>query len=316
MIGNLKKLQNIYLKYLETGNIPLPRIIHLETRSRCNGTCEFCPASIISDTREDIYMTDELILKIIDELAGLGFYNRLSFYNNNEPFLDERIFEIVKIAREKLPKAYLELKSNGIILTTEKILKIFNAGIDMLYINYYSNNGENEIQNNIKEIKNDLGKIRRFKGHLEEDKYFSRIKIYLRSTNKIVGSRAGNSPNKKYNKKPLKKMCFRPFEMLTISPEGNVSVCSEDFFYTINMGNIKEQSLLEIWKSNYWNELRYKLIIGERNCTNACSKCDYLGYSYEMLMENKLYEKIFWLKAKNLTRKVLNWSINKRVELI
>ena len=76
--------------------------------------------------------------------------------------------------------------------------------------------------------------------------------------------------------------------MMTISPKGEVSVCSEDFYYTILMGNIEQQSLSEIWKSEKFNSIREKLIRGERSCTPACSKCDYRGFTYEMLAEHGL----------------------------
>ena len=58
-------------------------------------------------------MPDALIQKIVSELSELDYPNRLSFYNNNEPFLDKRIYEIIALARQALPKAFLELKSNG-----------------------------------------------------------------------------------------------------------------------------------------------------------------------------------------------------------
>jgi len=139
----------------------LPRIIHVETRTKCNAFCNFCPASVTTDKRRDTYMPNELIEKIIDELGRLDYPNRLSFYNNNEPFLDERIFQIIKSAREKMPKAYIELKSNGTVLTIEKILRIFDAGLDMLYINYFQDH--NLSRKNIQKIKEELEEIRRFK---------------------------------------------------------------------------------------------------------------------------------------------------------
>ncbi len=231
-------------------------------------------------------MPDELIESIIDELSELDYYNRLSIYNNNEPFLDNRIFDIIRSARDKLPKAYLELKSNGKILTTEKIFNIFNSGLDMLYINAYSKSGL--LDPNIQKIQDDIRKIRRFKGHLEDGKYFSRIMIIARSYDEVLGSRAGSSPNKQYEAGPLNRVCFRPYEMMTISPKGDVSVCSEDFYYSILMGNINQQRLSEIWKSNKFNGIREKLIRGERSCTAACSKCDYRGFTYEMLSEHGL----------------------------
>ena len=234
-------------------------------------------------------MPNELIDKIVDNLGEWDYSNRVSFYNNNEPFLDKRIFDIIKSTREKLPKAYLELKSNGTVINTEKILRIFNAGLDMLYINDYSKNGQ--FNKNVLKIIRDGKQLRRFMGHFENGQYFRRIIIQLRDVNAIAGTRAGSSPNNPYMGRPLQKTCFRPFEMMTINPEGNVSICSEDINQSITMGNIKQQTLFEIWTSQDWNALRGKLILGDRSCTIACSKCYYKGFTYEMLKENGLYKK-------------------------
>lgn len=304
MIGATKKIQNIYLKYLEDGIIPLPRIIHVETRSKCNGCCGFCPSSITADRRQDLYMPDELIEKIINELNELQYQNRLSFYNNNEPFLDKRIFDITKSAREKLPGAYLELKSNGLVLNTEKIHMIFNAGLDMLYINDYSNN--NQFHKNVQKIKGDLEQIRRYKGHLEKDQYFNRINISIADQNAVKGTRAGNSPNKAYKKKYIQKMCLRPFEMMTINPEGDTSVCSEDMYCTINMGNIKNQTLLEIWRSEKWDNVRKRLIKGDRSFKSTCSKCDYKGLTHEILLEHRMYKGFLSPGKKKIAIKLIN----------
>lgn len=303
MKEQLKELQGILKKGLPGRCNFLPRIIHVETRSKCNALCKFCPASVTTDKRKDLYLPDGLIEKIINELSALDYPNRLSFYNNNEPFLDERIFNIMESARKKIPKAYLELKSNGILLTIEEILKIFNAGLDMLYINYYSSAGKSEEK--IRKIKEELGKMRRFKGHLEKGQYFARVIIYERDLNQTMGTRAGSSPNKQFSGAPLQKMCLRPFEMMAINPEGKVSVCSEDFYHTIEMGNISKEGLLEIWGSEKFNKFREKLLSGERSFTDACSRCDYKGFTYEMLMEMGLYKEPFKQKIMNVVRKVI-----------
>ena len=50
-------------------------------------------------------MSEELFRKIIDDLAGMHYTNRIALYSNNEPFLDERIIDFHKYANEKLPHA-------------------------------------------------------------------------------------------------------------------------------------------------------------------------------------------------------------------
>ena len=280
----LQELRDQFITHNEQGSMPLPRIIHVETRSRCNGTCHFCPASVTTDTRGDQLMPETLVQKIVSELSELDYANRLSFYNNNEPFLDKRIYDFIALARQSLPKAYLELKSNGIGLSIESVLKIFNAGLDMLYINDYSNNKTH--RKNIEQIKNELPSIRRFGIKTANNGQHERIRIELRDVEAVLGSRAGNSPNRKEFENTYKStMCLRPCEMMTIDPKGDISVCSEDYDCSIKMGNISQKSLHDIWRSETWAAIRRKLLSGDRSCTESCSKCDYRGFSLELLSE-------------------------------
>lgn len=266
---------------------PQPRILHIETRARCNGSCGFCPASILNDSRKDASLPDALVDKILDELHEWGYRGRISLYNNNEPFLDRRIYDLVRKARERVPPSYLEIKTNGMTLDLEKVVRIFNCGLDVLYINDYVTGREH--RPNVRKLVAELGTLRRFQGHLEGDLYFTRIKIYLRGINDVLGTRAGTSPNKKFQGPPCRRFCLRPFEMMTISPQGDVSVCSEDFLYSISLGSVARQTLREIWNSSRWNELRERLIQGDRSATEACSRCDYRGYSREAILERGLH---------------------------
>ena len=126
-------------------------------------------------------------------------------------FLDKRIYKFISKARESLPKAYIELKSNGTVLSKEKILKAFNAGLDMLYINDYNDFPEHTT--NIIKLKKDLRQIRRFGENAKDNNNFHRIEIGLRDRGQILGSRGGKSPNKKdYSMNPYKQsICFRPY---------------------------------------------------------------------------------------------------------
>ena len=268
-------------------DLPLPRIIHVETRSRCNGLCNFCMANIRDDPRKDQLMSDQLIGKVIHELAHLGYSNRLSFYNNNEPFLDNRLFDIIQKARIAIPLAYLEIKTNGRGINSQKVIELFNAGLDTLYVNDYDYTNEKGHRKNISTLKNDLERTRRFSGHLDETtgKYSKRLIISKRIVGEVLGSRAGTSPNKQPPITALNQSCCRPFEMMTISPEGVVGVCSEDFLYTSDMGNVNRQMIKEIWYSKRYREYRNILIDGGRGSLSPCNKCDNPGYTTEGLYE-------------------------------
>lgn len=268
--------------------LPIPRIIHLETRSRCNSLCSFCLANARDDPRKDQLMPDTLIEKIFKDLASLNYTNRLSLYNNNEPTLDKRLPSIIESARTYLPGAYLEIKTNGKGLNCAKVLQLFNSGLDTLYINDYTEDGSQSA--NIETIRRGLSGNRRFLGHFDGANHLfsNRLIIFNRQVNQVLGSRGGTAPNKTPPNNPLQRQCFRPFEMMTISPSGDVGVCSEDLLISSKMGNLQEETIATIWNSEKYKHYRSELILGRRNNLVPCSKCDYAGYSNEALNEAKI----------------------------
>lgn len=269
----------------------LPRIIHLETRTRCSGTCSFCAASILTDTRPDILMDDQLLNKFLGELQELDYPNRLSLYNNNEPFLDKRLPSIIEKARHMLPRAYIELKSNGKGLNEAKVLDVFQRGLDILYINDYRSAKDVEEKRyspNIETLRQALHGVRRFKGHFDGQRYFERIIIELRQEDAVLGARAGTSPNRDLIDQPLQTPCLRPFEMVTINPAGDVGLCSDDVFCEVKMGNIGEEKFIDIWSSVAYDKVRDELLNGNRSCKPTCARCDNKGYTMEVFAERNI----------------------------
>jgi len=266
-----------YKNYLDQGRLPSehPWIVHLETRSLCNSKCAFCAAAANNPDRPtDALMPEALLDKIFEDLRAIGYANRLSFYNNNEPFLDKRIFDIVARARHKVPGAYLEIKSNGTTLTLDKVVRIFDAGLDALYINDYVTDGQPTAS--IEALRVQLAKTQRFRGQYTQGRYTGqRISIATRGLVDILNTRAGTAPNRTTLQAPLQVPCFRPFEMMTVNPNGIVSVCSDDVYFNAAMGNLNERSLLQIWNSERWQEMRRQLLAGNRKrYPDTCRDCD------------------------------------------
>ena len=216
-------------------------------------------------------MSNLLFEKIINNLSEIKFEGRLSLYNNSEALLDERIFEFISLARKKLPYALLEIKTNGILLNEKNFIELYNSGLDKLCINDYTPSGK--LSKRISKLKTKILSTERFRKT-------NNLEIYGRLNNEVLGSRAGNSPNKKITKNPLANQpCFRPAEMMTITPEGNVSVCSEDQYCEFNMGNLITSNVEELWYSDKWSKLRKELMHGSRATKKLCSQCDYRGFS-------------------------------------
>lgn len=230
-------------------------------------------------------MSDALLETIFDELGAIGYANRLSFYSNNEPFLDKRMFDIVTRARRKVPRAFLEIKSNGTTLTFDKVVQIFDAGLDILYVNDYVN--DDRPSPSIQALQAQLSKTQRFRGHYARGRYTGqRIVIATRAVNEVLNTRAGTAPNRTALAAPLTVPCFRPFEMMTVNPRGVVSVCSDDVYFKAAMGDLNGQSLLAVWNSERWQEMRRQPLAGRRDqYPDTCRDCDNCNAKTDLMRE-------------------------------
>ena len=59
--NKIDKLKLVYKQKNDSDSFFLPRIIHIETRTKCSGGCSFCLASYKTDPREDGSMSDEMV---------------------------------------------------------------------------------------------------------------------------------------------------------------------------------------------------------------------------------------------------------------
>ena len=160
-------------------------------------------------------MDIQLFKKIIQELSELEYSGRLGMFSNNEPFLDSRIEDLTKYAREKLPNAVIYLYTNGTVLTKKRYEAIIPYLTYMIIDNY---NDYGNMNDKIKII-NDL---------CEKNEYYkSKTKIVMRKQNEVLFSRGGNAPNKK-NSTTLDMSCILPFKQIVIRPDGKLSLCNND----------------------------------------------------------------------------------------
>lgn len=269
-------MNNAY-KAAQSGNL-LPLYVAIETINRCNGKCSFCPANVNSETRPFMKMSDETFNKILDEIEGWGDWDGVfSLYVNNEPFIDKRMCDMLHQARIRLPKASMLLFSNGSLLTPE-IMDSISKDVDMMFINNYSKTYD--LNPNIEKIYHYVK---------ENEERFQNIKIVIqkRYVNEYLTNRAGNAPNKKKALDKITLPCLMPFTDMTIYPNGQVGLCCSDVLETINMGNISDKTLKEIYNSSGFNSLREKMLVS-RTEIPICSNCDFIdsGIRLDMMKRN------------------------------
>ncbi len=265
-IGNISKKREIqrYTKrfHEKFGNFDndLFYAVQIETFNRCNGECPFCPVNKHDDTRKAVKMTDELYHKIVDELADIEYSGKCSISSNNEPLLDQNIVEKVKYAREKLPKALLYIYTNGTLMTLEKCKELAKY-LDRIYIDNYED--DLSLHDNIKPIAELCER---------DEELNQKVYICLRKVHEVLWTRGGQSPNNNQRKERTYP-CFLPFGQLIIRPDGKVSLCCSDALGKYTLGDASENSLLDIWRGEQFNEIRRK-VKEDITSIDLCRYCD------------------------------------------
>lgn len=259
----VKKQTKKWLKdHYDCGTVPMFSSIEIETINRCNGECSFCPANRNVDPRTPKKMNSQLFYKIIDELGEMRYSGRLALHSNNEPFLDSRIIDFAKYARERVPNAFIYLYTNGTLVTLEKFKEIIPF-LDRIIIDNYDDGLK--LHENVREINLYCKK------HAKLDR---KVEIHLRKIHEVLNTRGGQSPNNK-RKATLHMSCVLPYKQMIIRPDGKVSLCCNDPYGKYTLADLTKMTIREAWFSKRYKLVRENLRKG-RFKVKLCRYCDTL----------------------------------------
>ncbi|MFI3215129.1 MAG: SPASM domain-containing protein [Eubacteriales bacterium] len=275
------KSQEDYITYfLESETVPHPNVVNLETINRCNSTCEFCTANKNAEKRPYKRMEDALFYNIIDQLRDWNYKGHLTMYGNNEPWLDTRIVEFHKYAREQLPECYIFMSTNGLLLDVDKVKAIIPY-VDQLIINNYCL--DMKLHDNLKIIYDYV------KANPDEFKNVD-ILIQMRYLKEVLTNRAGSAPNKAATEKVIKETCLMPYTDMWIMPNGKLGICCCDNFEVTNLADLDEMSIADGWNSKKYQELRQAIKKGRQNY-DFCKHCDFIDAGLRMNIVNDILKK-------------------------
>ena len=101
-----------------------PTEVTIETQAVCNAKCSFCPYDTMK--RKGDRMSDALIDKIINDLKAIpeAVPFTIAPFKVNEPFLDKRFITVCEKINNELHNAKLRIFTNGSTLTDEVIDRI------------------------------------------------------------------------------------------------------------------------------------------------------------------------------------------------
>jgi len=268
----------------------------LEIVQGCNHDCFFCGVTHKKDKKYK-FMEIETLKEIVSKLPERT--KRLDFELHGEPLLNKNVLMFIEYARKEKPLLQITIISNvKMIKNIDQINDLFNAGLNNLYADLYTEKIKDNFLQIIKERSKDIKVIDIYKGDDSPWGYkgSKNKKIFL-SDETIITNRSlrksrqlnnfgGNLPYaiwSKYidahlNDFPVMRKCIEPFKSLTIDYQGNIFLCCMDLYKSLIMGNVYNDTIENIWNNELFMKIRYVLNQGRRDLVPTCYFCDRITY--------------------------------------
>ncbi len=277
-----------------------PRYLQLETVTKCNARCPFCPQNEI--VRDPARMPDEVWKKIIDDTRGWGMTYRP--FLTNEPFVDNRQVEIVRYIKENDPTAKVEFNTNGELVTEKLAIDLLEAGVDIMRFSIDGFSPETYEPSRVGlSYDKVVARVLHFLDMWDQGGYRDQIFTELRmievpeNIHEVSAYRDFWAPRcsevlitKMYQwpwtgQKPedaVLKPCLKILDEMFFYTNGNATICCWDVHERAVIGNVVEQSVEDIWLGHLASQLRSTLDDGRRDLITLCSRCNaYEDYDFD-----------------------------------
>ncbi len=309
-LNKTKKRVNL----LEEVPLQGPLSVHIEPTNVCNFKCTFCPESFDNYEIKagGLFQLKPEDYKIIeDQLATVPRLKTLNFFMMGEPLVNKNLVKYIKSASERNLSDWYMVSSNGTLLTKEKYQALCESGLDFLRISIFGSNEEIHSKNTqskikLEKVKDNVANLQKFKkennfskprtlvkmidsGALAENKEFLENFTGLGDETLLEPLTNWNDPEEDnlskrhtdnvlksdHYKKRKKKICPYPFYSMVIHSDLKVSVCCVDWEKKTLIGDLRKESLLDIWNGKKLRDMQVKHIQGKKNDIEGCKNCTY-----------------------------------------
>ena len=268
---------------------PLFNRFSLETHSKCNRACSFCPVS--SGRRDFVKPMDwALLTRIVDELARLGYDGIMSMFLLNEPLINKRFVAELQYVREKLPRCSAYVSTNGDVLAAAKdpaakLAEYYDAGATTVNLNVYDAGSEqydrywrivcDAVDRGVADYTE-----HKYRRHAHTKRMIAFSDMRVDRPGGLVTDMFYTRTSEERSRSPERKAkwCMRPFRHMVVLWDGRVPVCcavdptAEDL---VVAGDVRERSVAEVWsRSDVFRRYRYHLQQKKRDLP-SCDTCDH-----------------------------------------
>jgi MoaA/NifB/PqqE/SkfB family radical SAM enzyme len=239
-------------------------LLRVETTSKCNRSCWFCPHSELKRPKEN--MNRDLYNKIINDASEAGI-NSMDIRNFGEPLLDKDLENKIKYAKDRGFK-YVEIYTNGILLTPERYSSLCEAGITRIRTSLITDQEYNTtLLKNLADIKpkENIISIELINMPESMGNYITILRklIDLEVTKVRIVPPHNWGDWTTENVDNSGKWCHRLWSSVNVLTNGQVVLCCMDYEGIYDLGNCNDQSIKEILNSDKFKEYRQNHLSGK-----------------------------------------------------
>ncbi|MBX7065628.1 MAG: SPASM domain-containing protein [Parachlamydiales bacterium] len=275
--------------------------IHIENTNSCGYKCVMCPRD--KHTRKLGFMPLEDLSLVLERIGS--FNGHFHLHGFGEPLLDRKLPAKVKLVKEKFPEGRTQIISTlGVAHAPEYFQNIIQSGLDDLIVSFYGFtkeqyqsvhgfNGFDRAKQNLETLSRLKAKSLQIFVRVPAKKVFSSLPMaderepfmqWVRDLGLKVGEipslhNFGNGRN--YNR-PSERMCpvvdGNRKNILNITWDLNVIPCCFDYNASIPFGNLRTQSLDEIFNSPEYFQFLISHQTDELSSYPICQNCEKMDY--------------------------------------
>jgi radical SAM protein with 4Fe4S-binding SPASM domain len=292
--------------------LPTPWTIFFDFMNGCNARCSYCPTG---DTdllrkigRKNAMMSWDLFTKIVSDLQAFPRpARRINTYKDGETLLHPQYPAMVRYLKAAGVTEQIWTKTNGIPLKPELNKELVTCGLDMIGISVQHVHAQGfydiarvridyeEYRANVLDLYqrsrdtgvkisakvadvgfSDAEKQKFIDDFSDRCDYIAIEGLHGWSTSDLKDWRLGTNNSFDGSPRNYKIACPLTLYMLTINSNGDISVCNDDFAHYHQLGNVNNESLVDIWNGDRLREFRLMHMEGRRHENRACGTCDYL----------------------------------------
>lgn len=288
-----------------------PFSLFIDVCNACNFKCRFCAIQTEQVTSfKKQSMSWELFKKIIDDLTDFPSpLKMLRLAANGEPLINKDLPRMIAYAKNKKITEHIEIVTNASLLTPEMSDGLIDAGLDRIRISIEAPDAEGyEAMCGYKiDWKEFLNNITYFYEHRKQ------CEVYIKTVDAAIKNEEQRKLfyeefenicdkifiehvipiwtdyKKIYDNFEIEKgeglhghqirdvnICPFPFYSFVINPDGEVTVCCNDWKRGISVGNVLKEKVKDIWGGEkYRSFLTGMLRKGRVKNHTTCATCEY-----------------------------------------